>query len=447
MKRKKIGYSNEYNKILQITDIIDAFNVFDMLEEQLKLLESMSFIEREMKHNGIIGNRKVYERLVRIKKYYIKYKVYKINKELPKEYLDAVGIFEKTLEDKSNKERVRDYVNNEEILKVSNGTTNKVHIILDPDDDLSYHLLRISEVIEITELKVAVGYLYDTGLNMISEIINNLFQQGKKFKCIIGSLQNYYKGSTEKKVKIDINKETISLLNYYSTINMQLRTLKERFYHGKIFIMKGKKVDCIIIGSSNISAIAFNKNYELNELIIISKNSTENNQYECYFEKLWEKCYDIEAIDENIIDFVDYNNSIEKVSEINKVDYKYVLNMISEDIEDDSVKERFRLWITKRPDDIYIDLEVKSLNGYVAFVYKEYNLIVLDSKNSNNGYYYFYEYELKKLLQVIKNATKTEIFKLANMKRRGYHISNVDRLENNIENIFNKGYVREYTTR
>lgn len=267
----------------------------------------------------------MYERLVLIKKYYIKYKVYKLNKELPKEYLEAVGIFEKTLEDKSNKERAIDYVNNEEILKVSNGTINKVHIILDLDDDLSYHLLRISEVIEITELKVAVGYLYDTGLNMISEIINNIFQQGKKVKCIIGSLQNYYKGSTEKKVKIDINRETISLLNYYSTINMQLRTLKERFYHGKIFIMKGKKVDCIIIGSSNISASAFNKNYELNELIIISKNSTENNQYECYFEKLWEKCYDIEAIDENIIDFVDYNNSIEKVSEINKVDYKYVL--------------------------------------------------------------------------------------------------------------------------
>lgn len=48
MKKKKIVYSNEYNKILQITDIIDAFNVFDMLEEQLKLLESKSFIEREM---------------------------------------------------------------------------------------------------------------------------------------------------------------------------------------------------------------------------------------------------------------------------------------------------------------------------------------------------------------------------------------------------------------
>ena len=176
MKKKKIVYSNEYNKILQITDIIDAFNVFDMLEEQLKLLESKSFIEREMKHNGIIGNRK--------------------------EYLEAVGIFEKTLEDKSNKERAIDYVNNEEILKVSNGTINKVHIILDPDDDLSYHLLRISEVIEITELKVAVGYLYDTGLNMISEIINNIFQQGKKVKCIIGSLQNYYKGSTEKKVRL-----------------------------------------------------------------------------------------------------------------------------------------------------------------------------------------------------------------------------------------------------
>lgn len=44
----------------------------------------MSFIEREMSHNGLINNRKEYEKLAIINNYYIKYKVYKINNELPK---------------------------------------------------------------------------------------------------------------------------------------------------------------------------------------------------------------------------------------------------------------------------------------------------------------------------------------------------------------------------
>lgn len=442
MKKKKIVYSNEYNKILHITDIADAFNVFDMLEYDLKLFDSMNFIEREMNHNGLIKNRKAYEKLVIIKKYYIKYKVYKLNKELPKEYIEAVNIFEESLEDKSSKEKNTDYVHNAEILKVSNNTIDTVHIVLNPEENLSYHLLEISKIIEITELKVAVGYLYDTGLNMISSIIENVFQQDKKIKCIIGSLQNYYKASSEKKVKIEINRETISLLNYYSTTNMQVRTLKERFYHGKIFILEGKKVDCVIIGSSNISASAFNKNYELNELKIISKNNRGKNQYEYYFENLWEKCYDIEMIDENIIEFVDYNKLVDGVSESNRIDYKYILNIISEEIEDESVKERFKLWITKNPTEIYTNLEIKSLTGYIAFVYKEYNLIVLDSKNSNNGYYYFYGYELDRLLQIIRNATKTEIFKLAEMKKRGYHISNINKLEDNIEKVFNYKFTR-----
>ena len=31
-------------------------------------------------------------------------------------------------------------------------------------------------------------------------------------------------------------------MNYYSTLNFQIRTLKEKFYHGKIYIIKGKEL-------------------------------------------------------------------------------------------------------------------------------------------------------------------------------------------------------------
>ena len=30
-------------------------------------------------------------------------------------------------------------------------------------------------------------------------------------------------------------------MNYYSTLNFQIRTLKEKFYHWKIYIIKGEK--------------------------------------------------------------------------------------------------------------------------------------------------------------------------------------------------------------
>ena len=31
-------------------------------------------------------------------------------------------------------------------------------------------------------------------------------------------------------------------MNYYSTLSFQIRTLKEKFYHGKIYIIKGKEL-------------------------------------------------------------------------------------------------------------------------------------------------------------------------------------------------------------
>lgn len=74
--------------------------------------------------------------------------------------MKAIDIFEECLGEKSSKENNIEYVHNDEILKVNSGGRDRVHIILNPEEDLSCHLLEISKIIEITELKVAVRYLY-----------------------------------------------------------------------------------------------------------------------------------------------------------------------------------------------------------------------------------------------------------------------------------------------
>ncbi|MDD5793192.1 hypothetical protein ACTNDG_07220 [Clostridium sp. HCP1S3_B4] len=105
-------------------------------------------------------------------------------------------------------------------------------------------------------------------------------------------------------------------------------------------------------------------------------------------------------------------------------------------INDSEVLRRFEIWSIKEPDEIYIDLNINSLHKYIAFIYYKYNLIVLDSIYSNNGYYFFYDYTINDLIDLTKNATKAEIFKIASMKKHGYHISNIEKLHGNIEKIF-----------
>lgn len=47
------------------------------------------------------------------------------------------------------------------------------------------------------------------------------------------------------------------------------------------------------------------------------------------------------------------------------------------------------MWIQRNPTNIYRDLGVVSLEDYILFEYKDYDLWVLESFEAGNAYYYF----------------------------------------------------------
>ena len=84
---------------------------------------------------------------------------------------------------------------------------------------------------------------------------------------------------------------------------------------------------------------------------------------------------------------------------------------------DEELKFRLNLWMDKKPDAIYKDLGIESLEGYYLFEYNDYNL-----------------------LHKIKGLTKSEIFELSGMDKRGYHIEDRNKLESNVNSYFIKKY-------
>lgn len=95
----------------------------------------------------------------------------------------------------------------------------------------------------------------------------------------------------------------------------------------------------------------------------------------------------------------------------------------------------------KRPDNVYMDLQVSSLPDYILFEFKEYNLLVFESFNPNNAYYAFEGNNIENVLATIKTLTKTEIVNLRSLIKRGYHIDDKAKLENTIDGLFIKTYL------
>lgn len=107
---------------------------------------------------------------------------------------------------------------------------------------------------------------------------------------------------------------------------------------------------------------------------------------------------------------------------------------------DEELKFRLNLWMDKKPDAIYKDLGIESLEGYYLFEYNDYNLLVFESFEPKNAFYCFRNESIEKLLHKIKGLTKSEIFELSDMDKRGYHIEDRNKLESNVNSYFIKKY-------
>lgn len=110
------------------------------------------------------------------------------------------------------------------------------------------------------------------------------------------------------------------------------------------------------------------------------------------------------------------------------------------DLTDEELKFRLNLWMDKKPNSIYKDLGIESLTEYYLFEYSKYNLLVLESFEPKNSFYCFRNESVEELLYKLKGLTKTEIFEISDMHKRGYHIEDRNKLKSNVNLYFVKKY-------
>lgn len=309
--------------------------------------------------------------------------------------------------------------------------------ILNSDLPINNCLMVFAEKIAITDVNIASGFVYKSGLDRFKKIFEMVKKNNGQINLIIGSLRNYfYASSGNKLINIDLN--TAQELNVLIQDGIcKICTLENRFFHGKYYFLKGKYYSCCMIGSSNLTTSGLYENYELNTLYLIKNDSGLYNILYNWFINFQKDCTDISMLEEDkfINSGIIYDsvvNSTKYFSVANVDDMKNKIQML----EDENLKLRLNLWYEKRPDGIYTDIKFDNLKNYIIFEYKDIELIVLDSLEPSNGYYWFKNRNVLELIVELKDKTKTEIFKMSGMDKRGYHNNDFVTLKKKVDKLF-----------
>lgn len=376
----------------------------------------------------------------------------KVQVESVRFYPDSINFInnpcKEALVEYDNQRKIKQDYNEKEKLEekydelLNNKIENKYYSgIVSEDYPINKLINYLCREIGVKNIYIASGFVFKSGLELIEPSFDIALDNEGEVKIIIGSLQKYRNLVLNNVTKINgMDKDTaVYINNLINNKGLRMSTYEKRFFHGKFYLLNGEKKSCLIIGSSNLSNSGFNLNRELNIIKIIENDSDFIDEYFNWFNLLWDDCYEVKELDSNYFYDYEVENDAIGYSKIIKRDSSYIESELKE-LSDEEVKKRLRMWLSKEPDNIYSDLNIESLKDYILFEYKDFNLIILESFEHGNSYYHFNNYEVDSLLEEIRTLSKTEIFNLSEMNKRGYHISNHENLEIAINSLFVKQY-------
>ena len=293
----------------------------------------------------------------------------------------------------------------------------------------------------ITTFYVAVGFAFRSGLMMIEDIFNLIYASHGKCQMIVGALQNYGSGLLDYK----INKDTAKYLNdLIDTDKIELFTNQHVFYHGKFYYLSNQEKAYIITGSSNLSATAFNKNYEMDVIQVVKKGSKQDLAFLKWYEELRTDCIELQHLDENKFEEFGWNSELDVFSNVGhsdvrngRISVKAVLEKLKE-LSDEETQFRIKLWMKYNPAIYDKDfIEIESLKGYSMFVFEENKLVVFESFEPRNSYYTFRcPHGVENLIKEIKSMSKTDMRMSENFVVRGNHTKNRENLIARIDRVF-----------
>ena len=149
------------------------------------------------------------------------------------------------------------------------------------------------------EIVIATAFISFEGLNIVKRITNKYNLNKDRIKIFLSS-----------EFTQDKPHELLVQLNSFSTVKI----IFDRFFHSKVYLIKGTNQSKIIFGSSNLTIGGFKNNIEFNYIDIVENSKLES---------IWDffKFCEIKAIpiNDDIIRYYEDNyKEIEQLNEINK---------------------------------------------------------------------------------------------------------------------------------
>lgn len=306
--------------------------------------------------------------------------------------------------------------------------------LIPPGTERNELLKNLAISLEADTFLASVGFVFSSGLSLLSPVFDYISNKGGNIELISGSLQNFNTASTHTK----IDKHTVAHLNkLVAAVGLKLYTYEDAFYHGKFYYLSGATKAAVIIGSTNISKTAFFDNFELDVLIPIDLTADTENPFHKWYQDFKKRCTLISRLDENMFTELNwdselsvYNERFVKLMPTNEIIYKI------QQLRDSVTKRRMENWMRHNPSLCLSVHNINALSNYVMFVYKDKRLAAFETFDLNNAYYVFDCDDYGQLIERISILSKDEMVKLSQYKRRGYHIQDQDRLTENIDFYF-----------
>ncbi len=306
------------------------------------------------------------------------------------------------------------------------------------DEPISDIIDVLNRLLKINHVRIATGYLYKSGLNILNNILNPIIKSGGTIELVIGSLQNYLKCETSQQKILGMDSDTAQYLRGLLNLKyITLRTYANSFYHGKFYEFIGDEYTTVIIGSSTVSSSGLQNNVELNNVLIYANNDTRIKKYDNWYNKFIMHCDTITEINPIVFnktttetDFPRANLGIGIDIDIKKFKECY------KHLTDSDLQNRMEIWLSHNPSHIYEHIRIAPFTDYVLFEYPDKHMYVFESFAHGNAFYCFKSNDLHDLLTRIQGKSKLQLFKISEFYKRGYHTNDAFNLKINVASMF-----------
>lgn len=307
--------------------------------------------------------------------------------------------------------------------------------IISSDTEVNELLTNLAISIDADTFYASVGFVFSSGLSLLSPIIKYINSKNGILEMIVGSLQHANKPA--KSTKID-RKTVLHINDLLSTTSLKLYTYEESFYHGEFYYISNATKAYVIIGSTNISKTAFFDNTELDILFSVDLSVRESNPFIDWYNNFRSLCVPVTELNENAYFDFNWDSELNVYAEqfVKVLTKNEVIHKI-ESLDDSTTKRRMQNWMRHNPTMCLSVHNIPALYNYILFFYEKNELAAFESFDIDNAYYVFTCDDYQELITQISHMSKQEMMKASGYKRRGYHIQDQERLQDNIDFFFN----------